>query len=281
MRRRHGQSEAPLSLFSFQDIMACLTGVLIMIVLVLAMEGLADEILMERTAAAESARPAAAETEAELATQREATRDEIEALQRELAARQAGSAVTEAEVEVLEARLQRMRQEADRLDRAMAQRQVELQRAQAEADAMQQQQAAAMDELAKAERALRRQRVQFRVGQAGGPKPFFVEVAGQGVRVGDLAEDGAPVLAVQLPPLSTDAQVLEALAGRPPREQYPVFVVHGDSVERFEQLRALLVRRGYEVGWQLWDGAAGAFLEPAAGGVRPAGAPAPAQGAAP
>lgn len=276
MRRRHGHSEAPLSLFSFQDIMACLTGVLIMIVLVLALEGLADEILMERTAAAEPVRPAAAETEAELATQREATRDEIEALKRELAARQAGSAVTEAEVAVLEARLQRMRGEADRLERALEQRQQQLQAAQAQAAELAEQRAAAEAELARAERTLRKQRVQFRVGQAGGPRPFFVEMAAAGVRVGDLAEDGTPVLAAQLAPMATDGDVVAALAGRSPREQYPVFVVHGDSVERFEALRAALVRRGYEVGWQLWDGAAGAFLEPApagAHGVAPGGLP--------
>ena len=44
MGRRKKRDEAPLSLFSFQDIMACLTGILIMVSLLLAIDGLSDEM---------------------------------------------------------------------------------------------------------------------------------------------------------------------------------------------------------------------------------------------
>jgi len=44
MGRRKKRDEAPLSLFSFQDIMACLTGILILVALLLAIDGLSDDM---------------------------------------------------------------------------------------------------------------------------------------------------------------------------------------------------------------------------------------------
>jgi hypothetical protein len=48
-----------------------------------------------------------------------------------------------------------------------------------------------------------------------------------------------------------------------------VFVVHEDAIQRFETLRNALIRRGYEVGWQLWDGAEGGFLDGASESTGP------------
>jgi hypothetical protein len=49
-----------------------------------------------------------------------------------------------------------------------------------------------------------------------------------------------------------------------PDTSYMVFVVHQDSIARFERLRDAMIRRGYEVGWQLWDGTPASFLDGAA-----------------
>jgi len=38
-------------------------------------------------------------------------------------------------------------------------------------------------------------------------------------------------------------------------------VVHQDSIPRFERLRDAMIRRGYDVGWQLWDGTPASFLD--------------------
>ena len=56
------------------------------------------------------------------------------------------------------------------------------------------------------------------------------------------------------------ARIVGALGTRLPGNSYLVFVVHEDAIARFESLRNALIRRGYEVGWQLWDGSS-SFLE--------------------
>jgi septal ring factor EnvC (AmiA/AmiB activator) len=104
MRRRSRKLEAPITLFSFQDLMACLTGVLILVVLVIAIEGLSNEM---RMAADQSTPEATTATEAEVRTQLEQLKSEVNALERELEARQRGAVVTEEEIAVLEARLAR------------------------------------------------------------------------------------------------------------------------------------------------------------------------------
>jgi hypothetical protein len=51
-----------------------------------------------------------------------------------------------------------------------------------------------------------------------------------------------------------------------------VFVVREDAIPRFEALRDAMIRKGFEVGWQLWDGGEGGFLD---GAAAVAGAAAP------
>jgi hypothetical protein len=72
------------------------------------------------------------------------------------------------------------------------------------------------------------------------------------VRVADLRDPNA------------DARIVGALGNRMPDTSYMVFVVHQDSIARFERLRDAMIRRGYEVGWQLWDGTPASFLDGAA-----------------
>lgn len=240
--------------------MACLTGVLILVVLVIAIEGLSDEM---RMAAAQSTPEATTATEAEARAQREQLQQEVEALRRDLQARQQGAVVTEAEIDVLEARLAQIQQEITQLqarEKAMAE---EAARLAAEAARWQAQMDELDDRRVKAEVALRRERVQFRPGTEAGRTPFFVEVAAAGVRLGEINQERAPVLTNALPPMATDEQVVGALAARSPASSYAVFVVHADAIARFEALRDAAFRKGYEVGWQLWDGSSGAFLEPA------------------
>ncbi|MBL9141770.1 MAG: hypothetical protein JNK53_07885 [Phycisphaerae bacterium] len=259
MQRTSRKHEAPISLFSFQDLMACLTGVLILIVLLIAMEGLSDEM---RMAKAQVSPQASAATLQEAESQLEQLRQDVELLQRELAARQQGAAVTQAEVEVLEERTRRVEQEVTRLqERAQAMDQ-EVQRLVAERANIEAQATELEKRRVQAELAIRRERVRFRPGTDDGRKPVFIEVAAAGVRLGEMSSDRAPVLLAALPAAATDGHVEQALLARSPEQHYAVFVVHSDAIERFEALRTAAFRRGYEVGWQLWDGER-PFLEPA------------------
>ena len=95
MGRRKKREEAPLSLFSFQDIMACLTGILILVALLIAMDGLTDE--MEATPGKSGA------PNPEVAAARvPVLREQIAILQRSIDDRKGGRDVTKAEVDLLD-----------------------------------------------------------------------------------------------------------------------------------------------------------------------------------
>jgi hypothetical protein len=170
--------------------------------------------------------------------------------------------VTEVEVRVMEER----RAAAEREVQALAARVAAMAREEdgqgARLRAVSAERAALETRRVAAELAARRERVRFRPGPEDGRAPVFVEVAATGVRLGELGPSKAPVLVRALPPLASDDDVLRALRAHPAASHYAVFVVHADAIARFEALRAAAYRAGYEAGWQVWDGAAGHFLEP-------------------
>jgi hypothetical protein len=90
--------------------------------------------------------------------------------------------------------------------------------------------------------------------------------------VGELDAARVPVHVATLADPDADARLVGALGARMPDKSYMVFVVHEDAIPRFEALRDAMIRKGFEVGWQLWDGGEGGFLD---GAAAVAGAAAP------
>lgn len=282
MGRRKRREDAPLSLFSFQDIMACLTGILILVALLLAIDGLSDEM---------QATPGKAGTpeEAKAAESADELRERIAILTRTLDRRKGGKDVTQAEVDILDDRLRQMAQESERAKRRLDEATSERARVLAEQEAA----ARKVDELKQRIAAARkaaqadalRERVKFRPGMKYPKAPVFVEPMAGKIVVGELDAARVPVHVATLADPDADARLVGALGTRMPDKSYMVFVVHEDAIPRFEALRDRMIRRGYEVGWQLWDGAAGSFLDGAAesGGQVPLEVPAapPAKGAVP
>ncbi len=270
MGRRKKKQQESLTLFSFQDIMACLTGVLILISLLLALDGLSDRI--------DDAGAPGSAAEAEAAERAEQLAAEIKALEEQVDVRKRGLPVTEDEVKVLEARaasMQRELDEAKQRDRTLA---AEVARLEEEEKALIVRRQAAERTLVEQELQKRRQRVQYRPGGQQERTPLFVEVSASGLRVGKLDAERTPVMLADLPgaaplPPRPEEGLAKALNPHGPDAYYVLFVVHPDGIKRFEALRVAVFRNGYEVGWQLWDAAAGAFLQPAPV-VTPAAAPA-------
>lgn len=260
MGRRKKKQQESLTLFSFQDIMACLTGVLILISLLLALDGLSDRI--------DDAGSPGSAAEAEAAQRAEQLAVEIKALEEQVDERKRGLPVTEDEVKVLEARaasMQRELDEAQQRDRTLA---AEVARLDEVQKALEVRRAAAERTLVEQELQRRRQRVQYRPGGQNDRTPLFVEVAASGLKVGKLDTERTPVMLADLPgaaplPPKPEEGLAKALNLHGPDSYYVLFVVHPDGIKRFEALRAAVFRNGYEVGWQLWDAAAGAFLQPA------------------
>ena len=266
MGRRKKREEAPLSLFSFQDIMACLTGILILVALLIAMDGLTDE--MEATPG-KSGVP-----NPEVAAARiPVLREQIAILQRSIDDRKGGRDVTKAEVDLLDYSIKDKAMLVERARKRLADTDEEMKRITAEQAAATQQIEELRERIVAATRAAEaqvlRERVKFRPGIKFSKAPVFVEPMTSGVVLGELDATRTPVRIADLKDPNADARIVGALAKRLPDTSYIVFVVHEDAIPRFETLRNALIRRGYEVGWQLWDGAGGGFLDGASESTGP------------
>jgi hypothetical protein len=266
MGRRKKREEAPLSLFSFQDIMACLTGILILVALLIAMDGLTDE--MEATPGKSGA------PNPEVAAARvPVLREQIAILQRSIDDRKGGRDVTKAEVDLLDYSIKDKAMLVERARKRLADAEAEMKRIVAEQAAATQQIEELRERIVAATRAAEaqvlRERVKFRPGMKYPKAPVFVEPMTSGVVLGELDATRTPVRIADLKDPNADARIVGALAKRLPDTSYIVFVVHEDAIPRFETLRNALIRRGYEVGWQLWDGASGGFLDGASESTGP------------
>ncbi|MFM9144268.1 MAG: hypothetical protein ACKORL_02595 [Phycisphaerales bacterium] len=273
MGRRRKREDAPLSLFSFQDIMACLTGILILVSLLLAIDGLSDTMQATPGKGTPAEPQDAARTAEEL-------RQEIAVLTRTLEERKGGVDVAQGEVELLEDRERRMALEADRTRAVIEERDAELARLVRELESASQSSSALREQLsaakAKADEQALRERVRFRPGAQYSKSPVFVETTPKGLVVGELDASLVPRLVARLDDPGAENRLVGALGGRRPDTSYLVFVVREDAIPRFEALRDAMIRKGFEVGWQLWDGGEGGFLDGAAAAAAGAAPTAPA-----
>ena len=266
MGRRKKREEAPLSLFSFQDIMACLTGILILVALLIAMDGLTDE--MEATPG-KSGVP-----NPEVAAARiPMLREQIAILQRSIDDRKGGRDVAKADVDLLVDSNKPKARLVERARKRLADAEAEMKRITAEQAEATQQIEERRERMVTAKRAAEaqvlRERVKFRPGIKFSKAPVFVEPMTNGVVLGELDATRTPVRIAELKDPNADARIVGELAKRLPDTSYIVFVVHEDAIQRFETLRTALGRRGYDVGWQLWDSAAGGFLDGASESTGP------------
>jgi hypothetical protein len=258
MGRRKKREDAPLSLFSFQDIMACLTGILILVALLIAIDGLSDDM---------QATPSKGGTpNPEIAAARiPVLREQIAILQRSIDDRKGGRDVTKAEVDLLDDSLKDRAMLVERARKRLSDADTEVKRIAVEQAELTKKVEELRERIATAKRSAEqqvlRERVKFRPGMKYPKAPVFVEPRADGVVLGELDASLVPVRIADLKDPNADARIVGALAKRLPDTSYIVFVVHEDAIPRFETLRNALIRRGYEVGWQLWDGASGGFLD--------------------
>ncbi len=257
--------DAPLSFFSFQDIIASVTALMVLITLVIALEPLGDEVSLRKRASpapmsaegrADQARIRLERAQAAVAQARQAlqerqatpnvTADLISRMERLVAPERDGVAALEqvasagdAELRAVEDRLLVVQTETESTERDIARRR------EAEADR------------------IMRSRVRAFEGPAEPLKPLLVELRPDMIVIGTLDERRMPVELTTCN--GTGKQAIDCLAkllaAHPRTEWYGLFVVWPDGLDRFRDLRAAFIGRGYEVGWQLWDRASGGFFE--------------------
>ena len=261
MGRRRKREEAPLSLFSFQDIMACLTGILILVALLLAIDGLSDT--MDATPGKDGA-PDPAEAAASAAELRE----RVAILQRSIDERKGGKDVAREEVDLLDDRIRQLAQEADRTRRLAEEAAAKRLAASKDLDEALRKAKELSEEMARARSSAQaqalRERVRFRPGMRFPKAPVFIEPMRDRIVVGELDAQRTPVRIATLTDPDAEARLVGSLGKRLPDSSYVVFVVHEDAIPRFEQLRSRMLKRGYEVGWQLWQGEPASMLDGAA-----------------
>lgn len=248
MSRRQQGNSAPISLFSFQDLITSLSGILILLVLLMAVQ-----IAISKTI------PAASDNETETIPDLDGIKMSIASLKRQLGAlRQAlnaGSSVdavaaveqTVAAERVrseLSKELTRMNGWKESLESRLAVVKEMAERQESENRPMK----AELDQLQAAlERAVRESKV-FYIPEKGDPKtPVLVECSGTAIRVGFISRPVAPVV------FGTDKTgirgFIRQLGEYSPTREYLVFMVKPSSLGYWEQLKEAAASRNFDMGY--------------------------------
>lgn len=256
MRSKRSTDEAPITLFSFQDIITSLSGIMILLVLMLALEVVSRR---DRPAAAAAAAPAPS-VRADRQAAVQALRAECARLARDLASLTATTAVATAPVDRLAAaRLQVEQAQSVETLRATLMRQrtrltqtrthqAELQ---AEKTAREARLAALSGELTRRDAAaasrLAGQHVFF-IPEPGLDKtPWLVECSGGGIRAGRLAQAEAPR---GFPATAAgEKEFLEFARTRPAKTDAFVVLMKPSGVGLAMNLVAQIQGAGYDVGY--------------------------------
>ncbi|MDA1261888.1 MAG: hypothetical protein O3B75_03215 [Planctomycetota bacterium] len=275
MARRAATS--PMSFFSFQDIMACVTGIMILVTLILAIDPLSNQPLASTT-------PGQSEIiRKQLASAQErmkAAQESLEEKSAMLEAVRTTERVTGGQIQ----RIQQMQQEEERRlentkknkDAAAA----TLEKCESEIDLLTKD----VKRAAEKERAIREQisneqlkgRIIRQEGQFEPLQPILIEVTQEGVGIGNLDSEGVPKQTVFIhneimnrASLLWAAQWLKLLETYPPPSEanpmigwYALFIIRDDSVREAMHLYSNLFPDKWEAGWQIWDSTKGGFFDP-------------------
>ncbi len=258
---------SPMSFFSFQDIMACVTGIMILVCLILALDPLSNVPSSARVpgqseqlrkdldgarARAEETRKALEEATAALADAKarpQVTSDQLERLEKLIAKEREGLIAIERSREAASGDAQRQEDQT-----LLKQREIE--RGNEKVRAI---------KTDLAEKSLRA-RVQYQTGEREQLSPLLIEITPTATRVGELDAQGTPKLVATLATTSGDEVAAREAIGallkaHPSSGWYVLLIVRDDGVTPSNALRDLVRGQGYQVGWQLWDTHDGGFFD--------------------
>ncbi len=272
---------SPMSFFSFQDIMACVTGIMILVCLILALDPLGDVPSSARVPgqsqqlqqALDAARSRAGEARKALAEARAA-----------LAEAQARPIVTADQLARLERLVAKERDGLIALERSRESASGDAQRQEDQTLLVNQQSERAREGVRAIKQDLAdkslRARVQYQAGEREQLRPLLCEVTANELRLGELDANGTPKPLASVRDVSAtevmrawgsgtaasgaphaSAPLEAVLQAHPKNEWYLLLIVRDDSVQLSNGLRDLARARGYEVGWQLWDAKEGGFFD--------------------
>lgn len=250
--------------------MAAVTGVMILITLLLALEPLADEILREQPAPQAPEVPPAPKLDDEVDAPTmalEIAQQAVAELEAQIATRRATPVVERSTIEALEAQLAALSQVENEARARLVRVEEARERANQELDAAHRAEtvAAASLEVAleRLDRESRRTRVRFLPGERYEKTPLLVEARPDGLALGGFDEHGTMTLISEERGRAPSIESLLRLLGtRSPQTHQLIVVIRQDALEEGLSLRDNAFTLGWEVGWQLWDAAEGGFFDP-------------------
>jgi hypothetical protein len=259
---RRGRGGNPISLFSFQDIITSVTGIMILVTLFLGLEvvrrrqGSPDH--MEEELIVEISEASAQTTQVSAALV--ATRQEIERLR--LALQSSDDALLK-DVQYDPQMLERQLRDLDSLNRLIAQeldkssqrRQsaaeslAELQKQDSERSAdrktLEELRTQTVEKLEELRRLKTANRVLFSAAQRSSKTPWLVELSQKGIFAAEVGKRGPAQSFADLPAL------LAWTKGRSPSTEYFVLLIKPATIEQFYSAEANLERQGFEIGFDL------------------------------
>jgi hypothetical protein len=255
-RRKQGGS--PFSLFSFQDIITCVSGIIILITLVLAIE------LSQRKKGSPAAQTA--KLAADIRSAIEDTRVEIKRLEAELA-RQSSAAqeAAGAHTELLQSDLMAANQQIKSLEAELAEIQRKEKLASAEHERVQAKQFDQQKELQKTveveqevknledklEELIKQDRPIYNSRTADGKQVWLVQVDGVQSLVAPAGKAGKPVALAHGSSLLSDSEFERWLGSKSSSADFVFFLVRPEGAKEFSTLKEEASSRGFSLGFDL------------------------------
>ena len=264
---------SPISLFSFQDIITCLTGIMIVVVLVLLLEVIESAATRAARSALNAERLEVIELEKELIAQVEAARTQLQNAQQEL---RDNKPLTVAALEnrrrELEERLRQLRKEEEETRRHAAaldeelkklqlrsteleQLKTQLEAAKKEKQTLQARLKELLDRFREREVEWVKGRTPLRIEFVGHfeRKPLLFECTGNAILMRDPAQPGKILreFSSDAPTMQTEIdRMIEYLDTRSPEQEYPVLLVRAEAAGYLEELLSRLRENNWRVGFE-------------------------------
>lgn len=253
-RRRKRRNESPMTFFSFQDVITSVTGILILVTLLMALDLLTRK-QVRTVQAPDDSELAAVDLEVQSATrQREALKQSIISLQ-EISERHGGVSPIGASVKAAElsTRLSEQRRELEDMRRQTEQLRHDVDRArfevaQAEDDA-QKAEKDAVTAIATADAAKKSKSLVLLPGNGSDKVPLLVECAGDRLVVSQLAADGNVAQLESWQGAPATYRFISWAKQRNKSTEYFVVIARPDGVSTAQQAIESLRGEGFDVGW--------------------------------
>lgn len=254
-RSRKRRDEAAVSFFSFQDIIASVTGIMLLITLLLVLELVVRSEGVEQTVAD-------VPSVGELTKQVDQKREELLALKRRLGELDhllervaQGLSLDVSKLDELERNIQLLRDSQARITRDIQAKQPQILQVQQEVQALEQRLQEMQSQVDKARQFVQARKSAPRVtllgGDVGALRGLFVEFGTDAIQVG-VVENQLARKIVEFRGADASTQFIRWAGRRSPNQEYFVLLMRPGGVGQFASVHKTLSAMNFKTGWDVW-----------------------------